>query len=146
MLDLLGQQEIFGPRQNRDDFWRRLLRRIEVALRVPLLRDRPPEWRSELRRTTFEIDRCTLRVRRRRHSVIHELQQHLEIQHPRERFARLPQCALIVHVSPVDVAIEQASRDVAGQGDEDADNDNGYDKDYQFLGSEVVREPGPGER
>ena len=126
--DLVRQQKVLGLCQSRDDLFRRRLGRIEVTLRMTLLRDRPPEPWPGLGGPGLEVDRGTLRVRRRRHRVVHELEQHLEIENPRQRLARFPQRALVVHARAIDVAIEEPPRGVARERDEDANDDDGDDE------------------
>ena len=144
--DLVGEQQILRAHERRDDLARRVVRRLEAALREAFLRDRLAKRSAGLGEISVEIDGGAFGVRRGRHGVVHELQQDLEIEDTRQRATRLPQRALVVHVRAIDVSIQQPPRRIARQRNQQTDRDDRGDQRDELLGIQVIREPGPRHR
>ena len=71
-------------RQDCSDCFRRCLGRVEVALCMAFLYDRPPEARSKLGRASLKINGSAIRIRSARHGVTHELEEHFQVEDTRQ--------------------------------------------------------------
>ena len=138
MRDLVGEQQISCLGERGDDLGRRLVRRVEVTVRVALLGDRPGESGVGVLRDASEIDGRALGIGRRRYGMVQERQQHFEVEHLGESLARLSQRALVVHVRPIDIAVEQPPRRVADQRNQEAHCDDRQNDRAELLGCEVI--------
>ena len=112
-------------RQDCSDCFRRCLGRVEVALCMAFLYDRPPEARSKLGRASLKINGSAIRIRSARHGVTHELEEHFQVEDTRQGLTRLSQRALVVHAGSIHVAVQESARSIASQRDEKPDNDDG---------------------